>query len=60
MPDSRIPPPLRKFWETTKELFSMDRDFPAPTEPDQHQPTAMEEKREQERLLRMRHYYRHW
>ena len=60
MPDSRIPPPIQKFWETTKELFSMDKDFPAPPQLDPQEPTAMEKKQEEERLLRMRHNYRHW
>lgn len=45
MPDSRIPPPIQKFWETTKEMFSMDKDFPAPPQLDPQEPTDMEKSR---------------
>lgn len=60
MQDSRIPPPIQKFWETTKEVFSMDKDFPTPPQLEQQEPTAMEKKQEQERLLRERRNYRYW
>jgi hypothetical protein len=60
MQDSRIPPPIQKFWETTKELFSMDKDFHTPPQLEQQEPTAMEKKQEQERLLRERRNYRYW
>lgn len=60
MPDSRISLPIQKFLESTKELFSMDKDFPAPPQPDQQEPTELEKKQEGERQLRMRYNYRHW
>ena len=60
MPVSLIPLPILKFWEVAKEMFSMDKDFPAPPPLDQQESIEDKKKQDKEKLVRMRQNYRHW